>query len=233
MDSKTSFTQQSFGVASSGASILESMADTCMELTSIKRQNGDQLEFKEVLERLRTGDATAADAAFLMRLHMSNYSQREAETITSSGVTMHLFATKAPRNEHNFKRLVDISSNTNPVALLKAQWSSSKNIEKATIASHFKSPPASATIITRGAIVRIVDRNFEPQWGLYNNAIGKVDEIVFQPGKDPNNGDLPSYVAVFFETYCGPTWDKKNPKVNHKVTNESPNYILKQCCFRM
>lgn len=186
-------------VHSVGASVLESMADTCMELTTIKRQNGDQLEFKGVLERLRTGDTTTEDAAYLMRLHMSNYSQKEAETITTSGVTMHLFATKAPRNEHNFKCLADISSSTNPVALLKAQWSSSKSIEKATITNHFKSPPASATIITRGAIVRIVDQNFEPHWGLYNNAIGKVDEIVFKPGQDPNNGDLPSYVAVSFD----------------------------------
>ena len=214
MDSRSSYSQQKFGVASSGASILESMADNCMELTSIKRQNHDQTLFKEVLERLRIGEATNDDADYLMNLHLSNFKKGDVDKMKGSGVTMNLFATKAPRDEHNFRELSLTSSADNPVALLKAQWNSSvRGLDNCKIHTHFRSPPSVATILSRGALVRIVDKNFEPTWGLYNNAIGKVVEIVFAPGKDPNNGDLPSYVAVRFESYCGPTWDESDPKV--------------------
>ena len=214
MDSRSSYSQQKFGVASSGAQILESMADNCMELTSNKRQNSDQTMFKSVLERLRTGDASRADADFLMKLHLSNFEIDDVDKMKKSGVTMNLFATKAPRDEHNYRELSLISCADNPVALLKAQWSSSiRGLNSTKIQSHFRSPPAAATVLSRGALVRIVDKNFEPRWGLYKNAIGRVSEIVLQPGKDPNNGDLPSYVAVRFENYCGPIWDKNNPKV--------------------
>ena len=110
-----------------------------MELTSVKRQQSDQQMFKDILSRLRTGDASDADADFLLKLHLSNFSSDDADTITTGGVTMHLFATKAPRNEYNFKRLADVSSSTNPVAVLKTQWISSKKKQMSTIISHFKS----------------------------------------------------------------------------------------------
>lgn len=216
MDSKSSMSQQKFGVASSGALILDTMADKCMELTSVKRQNNDQLVFKNVLERLRVGEATDQDAKFLQGLHMSNFSEADAHDILTSGVVMHLFATKSPRDEFNLKKLGEVSSSDNPVALLKAQWSSSHKIASHTIQNHYKSPPAIATLVTRGAIVRIVDQNFEPTWGLYNNAIGRVVEIVFELGKDPNKGDLPLYVVVQFEHYCGDVWYPENPKVSHQ-----------------
>ena len=45
------------------------------------------------------------------------------------------------------------------------------------------------------------------------NAVGTVEEVVFSPGKDPNNGDQPTYVAVRFPTYSGPTWCTEDPKV--------------------
>ena len=55
--------------------------------------------------------------------------------------------------------------------------------------------------------------NFEPDWGLFNNAIGTVKEIVYAEGKSPINGDHPLYVVVSFPQYCGPIWDPENPKV--------------------
>ena len=208
MDVKTSLSQQQFGVASSGAATMIALAKQCMELTTTKRQNSDQTEFKEVLTHIRTGDTTPGDADFLLKRHMSNFSNDEINTIKKSGVIMHLFATKAPRDEHNYRCLSNISSSTNPVALLKAQWTT----RKAKCQDHFTDPPPNATLISRGAMVKISGRNFEPAWGLYNNAVGVVDEIMFSSGKDPNNGDLPEYVAVHFEHYCGPVWDKNNPK---------------------
>ena len=123
---------------------------------------------------------------------------QKRKQILNEGVVMHLFATKAPRNEHNYQRLSETSNEDNPVALVKAQWSSTRGLAQSTIAQHYNSPPESATLLCRGAMVRIVDRNFEPGWGLYNNSIGTVRNIVFAPGDDPNSGDLPQYVAVEF-----------------------------------
>jgi len=114
--------------------------------------------------------------------------------------------------------LKEVSSEDNPVALLKAQWTSSKLKGTKAKHVHFKNPPAHATIISRGAVVRMVDKNFEPGFGLFNNAIGIVEEIVFKPGDDPNNGDLPLYVLVRFEHYSGPAWDPSRPKVRYQNT---------------
>ena len=215
MGTRSSLSQQKFGIASSGSLILESMSDFCMELTSVKRQNSSQDHFKQLLNRLRVGESTAEDVDTLMGLHLSNYSRSEADKILNTGVVMHLFATKAPRDEFNLKRLSETSSAHNPVALLKTQWSSSKRgLTQSTMMNHFKSPPATAALLARGTLVRIVDKNFKPEWGLFNNSIGTVQEIVFAPGSDPNKGDLPLYIVVIFEHYCGPIWDKSNPKVS-------------------
>lgn len=127
---------------------------------------------------------------------------------------MHLFATKAPRDEHNYNRLREISSENNPVALLKAKWHSERRSRQSSIADHFDNPPSNATLLCRGAMVRIVDKNFEPRWGLYNNAVGSVVDIVFRPDDDPNNGDLPLYVAVKFTHYNGPAWLNDEPQVS-------------------
>ena len=215
MDCKPSYSQQKFGVAASGAYQLSNMAKFCMELSTVKRQNESQGFFKEVLERLRIGETNQEDAEFLTGYHTVNFSTSELNKAFAGGVTMHLFATKAPRNEHNYRKLSDISSDTNPVALLKTQWqSSNKKLTTAKIMSHFKSPPPTATMISRGAIVKCVEKNFNPQWGLFNNSIGEVKEIVFDPSHaDPNNGDLPTYVAVKFANYCGPVWDAQDPKI--------------------
>ena len=74
MGSKTSFSQQKFGVGATGALQLEKMSDFCMELTTVKRQNGDQEVFKGMLERLRVGETTDDDARTLTSLHMMNFS---------------------------------------------------------------------------------------------------------------------------------------------------------------
>lgn len=214
MDKTCSWSQQQFkGNGAFGHQIFLSMSETCMELTNVKRQNSSQSCFKGLLQRLRVGESTEEDVDYLMDLHLSNYSQEQVDRILNTGTVMHLFATKAPRNDHNYKRLSEISSADNPVALVRAHWKSSKCKSSSTIANHFQNPPPNATLLCRGAIVRIVDKNFEPKWGLYNNAIGTIIDIVFAPGHDPNNGDLPQYVVVEFRHYTGPAWLKDRPKV--------------------
>ena len=80
--------------------------------------------------------------------------------------------------------------------------------------AHFPNLPVNATILSRGAMVSTCNHNFEPEWGLFNNSVGKVEEIVFEPGHNPNAGDHPCYVAVSFPQHSGPAWDDKKPKVS-------------------
>ena len=126
---------------------------------------------------------------------------------------MHLFATKALRDEFNIRKISAAAVETNPAALVKSIWKSTKNLSLRTMATHYDDPPPAATLLCREAVVRLKGKNIEPDFGLYNNAVGVVKEIVFPPGKDPNNGDQPAYVAVRFESYCGPPWVSDDSKI--------------------
>jgi len=213
MDTRTSFSQQKLGEGSFGSQLFLNMSETCMELSTIKRQNGSQEKLKRVLNNLRLGEPNEEDADFLMKLHLANFKSKEAENILNNGTVMHLFATKAPRDEFNCQCLSNQATQTNPAALIKAKWETSRRVKTATVVQHFDDPPESAALICRGAVVRITGKNFEPELGLYNNAVGKVVEIVYKPGENPNNGDHPLYVAVKFQSYSGPPWVKEEPKV--------------------
>ena len=230
MDSAPSLSQQSYDVGVFGNGLLQTMSQHCMELTTIKRQGDDQKLFKSRLERLRIGHPTEEDADAFMKLHLANYNESETNQIFSKGVTMHLFATKAPRDRHNHQKLSEISSSSNPVAILRAQWNSKRSKKANALNAHFKDPPPAATVLSRGAMVRIAGRNFEPNWGLFNNAVGVVDEIVFRDEEDPNNGNLPAYVVVRFEHYSGPAWDTENPKVS---PGKMLNHSVQDFCFNI
>ena len=67
--------------------------------------------------------------------------------------------------------------------------------------------------LCRNAKVCLKNKNFMPEWGLFNGAIGTVDEIVFKPNENPNMKHMPVYIAVEFKGYKGPVWDERNPKV--------------------
>ena len=130
---------------------------------------------------------------------------------------MHLFACKKDRNEFNYRKLQKVSNEANPVALVRTRWESVSG-KRTVCKSHFPDPPETATILCRGAMVCLT-KNFEPEWSLFNNSIGEVEEIVFREGGNPNTGDQPCYVAVKFPQYSGPPWDPQNPKVSEKKSH--------------
>jgi hypothetical protein len=127
----------------------------------------------------------------------------------------------------------------NPVAFIKPQGYGATTGRP--IAEHFKgnrrnSKETTGSIqICREAKVALNGRNFKPQWGLHNGAGGIAKESVFAKGHNPNNGDLPLYVVVHFPLYCGPVWDKNDPKavpiptIELLCAHSRPNRI---CCKR-
>lgn len=188
-----------------------------MKLNTVKRQHESQREFRDILTNAATDRLTEAQAKKLTSLHLQNFTSDQQDAIVKYG-TMYLFANKQPMEEFNLQQLVAQATEDNPIAIIKSIVSPNSRKSK-TIAKHFdnESTPT-ATAFCRGARVQLCCRNFNPTWGLYNGALGTVREIVFQAGKNPNNGDIPDYVTVEFDYYDntrGPTWCKKRPKVSN------------------
>ena len=214
---KPSLSQQKTGVATTGAQLFLDLSETCMALRTIKRRQKKRPEkaLIDTLRRMRVGESTPADASGLMNYHLANFSNTEVNAITKTGTTMHLFAFKKSKNdEFNYRKLQEVSSANNPVALIKTRWESTRGKAKVCKA-HFPNLPVNATILSRGAMVCLSNHNFEPEWGLFNNSVGEVEEIVFNDGDNPNAGDQPCYIAVKFPKYSGPAWDAQKPKVSN------------------
>jgi len=154
-----------------------------------------------------------SDVEKLQSLHLRSMESRHGPEIVEKikDDAMFLFYRNAPRIRHNTMRVAKLSSPDNPVALLKCK--SSNNTTGKGDRRHFESKTHSCMMCLE-ARVAIRDRNFWPEMGLHNNACGIVKEIVFDKGNNPNHGDLPKYIVVEFPLYCGPAWDKDNPKVS-------------------
>jgi hypothetical protein len=65
-------------------------------------------------------------------------------------------------------------------------------------------------MLCRDTMVEITKLDIEPNWGLFNGAIGTMVDIIFRQGENPNEGHLPTAVVVDLKRYRGPIWDKDN-----------------------
>ena len=110
--------------------------------------------------------------------------------------------------EHNREQLKQQHSAKNLIARLLAT-TSSKGKQYHGRAKCMKKESSVEPIlnICRGARMQISGRNFEPDWGLYNGAVGTVVEIVFNENENPLDGTLPQYILVDFPQYRGPSWN--------------------------
>ena len=184
-------------------------------LTDNKRITQGQQEFKELLNRVRVGQPTEHDKATILSLSLLKQPRLIREQYEQSPDTIYLFATREMCSEHNFKKLKDNNTDDNPIAFLKHKLPKHMNVSQS---DHNAIPQI--TCFSRGCKVSIKGRNFCPKLGLYNGAIGTVQEIVFKPGESPNTGDLPLYVAVDFPGYLGHKneygsyiWDMEHPTI--------------------
>jgi len=196
---------------------------TVMSLTSSKRIQKDKHADKILLSKLRTADQLSEDEVQrLLNLSLDSIEERHSMTVVNDikARSVFLYYRNAPRIVKNLELLIANSSSHNPVAICKVQ-SQGRKAAGMGIKAHFRKREnednAKSCMLCVNAKVALDGRNFCPQWGLHNGAVGTVKEIVFGEGKDPNNGDLPEYVVVDFPQYCGPTWDENNKKVSLKL----------------
>jgi len=185
-----------------------------MDLQGSKRVCDKRKADKKLLEALRINDdLSEKQIQKLMSLRLENIKktlgEQAVEDIKKKAI--YLFYRNEPRIRHNLQRLFEVSSVDNPVAFCRTRTSGSLNGKGDR--RHFDSDSPPASLICVGATVSLENKNFCPSWGLHNGAVGTVEEIIFDKGKNPNHGDLPSYVVVNFPLYIGPTWDPDSPKV--------------------
>ena len=199
-----------------GRSALLECASQVMDLGASKRMSDKKQKQKELVARLRIGtDILDEDVDKLLSLHMENSMEKHHPKVITDAIkkeAIYLYYTNEKRIRKNLKRLSETINPTNPAAMLRPQSkgpTGGKGISK-----HFDNKMAETSMICIGAKVALDSRNFCPMFGLHSGACGTVIEIVFKKGENPNNGDLPLYVVVEFPHYCGPAWDKKNPKVS-------------------
>ena len=205
-----------------GQVLFQQFAQDVMNLPVIKRQHDKQTKLKTILQCTRNDELNTEDVRFLRHLHLDadGWNQDILQKIKKD--SLWVFANVEPADQHNMRMLSYTSKTTeNPVAWLRAQWKGTSKYRKA-IQNHFRdSTSPKATRICLEAKVCLRGRNFQPNWGLFNGAIGTVKEIHYtQKTKErptPNNGDLPDYVVVDFPHYRGPVWDEKHPRVSYAI----------------
>ena len=186
-------------------------------------------KFKDLLERLRVGKPTNADAHHMMKLHHHFYrlDPKFKDKIENHKKTMWLYSKVRQVQNKNRDMLVETSKkNQVPVAKLDCWYETFKTQngqERHAIRSHFDSKSyIHHTAICVGARVALRNWNILPSAGLYSGAIGTVVEIVYKNSvvgpNDKQHDHLPDFVVVDFPNlnlppYMQP-WDSNHPTVS-------------------
>ena len=211
-ESLTSRYQTRIGAASNGRQQFLQLSQQVLELKTIKRQLDGQQHFLDILQHCRHGNLTREHCDTLMSLHLNNFSPDKMESIKKKAT--YIFANREPMKQHNMDQLRNQHSPDNPVAQIKSSITNRAGT-RVQNSRHFRDDQApKVTNICRGAKVQISGRNFEPDWGLFNGAIGTVKEIVYSADESPIEGHFPQYVIVEFPQYRGPPWMPEQPTVS-------------------
>ena len=192
-----------------GFEVFKIMGRNVRDLSTLKRQDESQAQFRRILDGLYNGNIKQNDIMFLLKHHIDNekngFTKEEVENIKSK--SLYIFAKKRDRDVHNDKQLYVNHSKHNPVARIRSQDSITNKSS-----SHFDDQVIpKITKFCVNSMVSLTGRNLKPEWGLYNQAIGIVKDIVFLPSQSPENRDLPAFVLVDFQHYVGPAFIAKKP----------------------
>jgi AAA domain len=173
----------------------------------VKRVNADQEQLRRILLGLRCEDEghvmSREDIQRLLELDINHpsFTREQREDIKKK--SMYLFANKEPRDAYNSTMLLKANMQGNPVARLKSR-TTDKHGKQVANSSHFDCERCPYQLmICKTAQVALNGCNIEPSIGLYHGTLGVVEDIVFKENESPNLDDLPAYVLVNFNQYCG------------------------------
>ena len=176
------------------------MFDKVVKLTVNQRVQGmnfEQVQFRDLLLRLRKGDSTVDDWKLLLTRQPSNVTNLcDFEDATR------LFYSNEQVANYNHEQLAKLK---NPIAHINARHSSSLAKK---IPSDDMSGLEPMVFLAKGARVMLI-MNLWSNVGLCNGATGTVVDFIYQNNHQPP--DLPIAVIVEFENYRGPVFDDSQP----------------------
>ena len=163
-------------------------------LNQVIRQAGQdpqQIQFRNILLRLRGGISTTDDWNYLMRR-----TPTEVQDLSLFANALHLYPTKEAVVEHNVAKLQDSNQ---PIATIKAVHTGSNACRASADEASGLEPVIRLSKFARVMLIN----NLWVDPGLVNGAMGTVDAICYRTGGPP---DLPLAVMVKFDNYSGPTF---------------------------
>ena len=164
---------------------IDDLTENVFTLTKNFRTQNDPV-FGKILERLRVGKPTEADADRLMRQFLPYQDDDKRDAIMSDNKTVYLYTMNRQRKAKNQEKVADLSNRTgNPIARLRCHWrckSNQRNGKATIILDHFKGLQEiqHKGDFCVGAPVSIEDMNIVPEAGLYNGARGWIIDIVYR-----------------------------------------------------
>jgi hypothetical protein len=179
-----------------------------MYLLGEKRVNEDQEQFKRILNAVRcennNSELCESDIQRLLELDVNHSAIPKADRAKIEEEALYIFANKDPRDTMNDIKLKQANVKGNPVARIVSSTISNKG-NRVVNQNHYDAERTPRrTLLCESARVSLNGWNAEPSKGLYHGSIGMVKDIVYEDGESPNLGDMPAYVLVEFQQYCGP-----------------------------
>ena len=176
------------------------MFDKVVKLAVNQRVQGmtsEQVQFRDLLLRLRKGESTVNDWKLLLTHQPSNITNLcDFEDCTR------LFYSNEQVANYNHEQLTKLE---NPIAHINARHSSPLAKK---ISSDDMSGLEPVVFLAKGARVMLT-MNLWSSVGLCNGATGTVVDIIYQNHHQPP--DLPIAVIVKFENYRGPAFNENQP----------------------
>ncbi len=176
------------------------MFDKVVKLTVNQRVQGitsEQIQFRDLLLRLRKGESTIEDWKLLLTRQPSNVTNLcDFEDATR------LFYSNEQVANYNHEQLTKLE---HPIAHINARHSSALAKK---ISSDDMSGLQPVVFLAKGARVMLT-MNLWASVGLCNGATGTIVDIIYQNNHQPP--DLPIAVMVEFENYRGPGFNESQP----------------------
>ena len=165
----------------------------------------DSNEFKRILQEMRDGEVTYASAKKIKTRDFDTLSEEEQQEFLDTALYV------MPRWKDTVPVTVQYLLSLNqPCAKIVADYKTPGQINHCIEEQSF--PTKTAMCI--GAMVMLLN-NFVVEEGLYNGAVGKVVDIIYENEDGPREDKaLPSYVVVDFphvKFEKGMEWDKDHP----------------------
>ena len=176
------------------------MFDTVVKLTINQRVQGyspEQVKFRDLLMRLRTGDCNQDDWNLLLTRQPS-----KVKNITEFKDAIRLYYSNDDVANYNFRKLSELQQ---PIARINAIHSSPAAKK---ISPEDMSGLEPVIFLAKGAHIMLT-MNLWTDVGLCNGATGVVLDFIYADNQQPP--DLPIAVIVQFHDYTGPSVSINNP----------------------